>query len=1502
MWQIESSARRVAVPSPVPDKCARAPDQTPGLSTFAVSVATINVLALDDPASQSQRRKARSGHTARIDMQCHEAGWSCVGLQETRTAAGRSSTAHYHVFASGCDTTHTAALGCELWIHRTRALVRTSSGTSVSADSFSFTVPHADPRRLCVVAQHQHFALVLVVLHAPCLLTTTTVDDLGDWWLTTADLCTQWLTSPFALVFLDANAAVSRSAEGIAGSLNLEPHSDQADLFAGFVERCGLAIPSTFPSLHRGPSFTWTHARGTRLRRDYVLVPQDLLPTVSDSFVVTDWDNGFAHEDHLPAVLSLGALVCPLASARRVRWDSAAFLDPSKVSAFQRALDALPVPTWDVPVSSHCRLHDSQVLALAQQFFGAVPGVRPHRHGVLSEATRNLIAFKRQVLDFSRGCPGDPLVVQVLRDLEGQLRPLVAADQRAYFDQVLQGIEDAGAQHDFKTVFKQLNRLCPKRKRAGGHASVSRPLPMLRKPDGTTATTMEEQQKIWLHQFAQVEAGLVLSFDALQAMDAAGFGVPMADFDFAVIPSEWEIHQKIKGLKRGKAAGTNSIPPDVYKAGAAPMARHLCALTTKAAVHAHEPLSWKGGRLVPLWKATHSPTDPAAYRSIFVSDYSAKIYHQCVRQQLVTVWERSITGLQYGGRRGHGVDMAHHVLQAHGFWAKSQHSPAGVLFVDLKSAFYSVLRQGLHDGADLDNALVYFLAQHGVHPDQIAQIAHDLRVASADNATEGISAHTARVLQDLLFNTHFWVDHLPTPVRTARGTRPGDPIGDLLFNMLMSLILADARRSIMQAADAPWLGQAGPAPFPAEAISLGPIGFLDVAFVDDAAILCHAPSNEAVLDLIQSAVAFRVIFLLYVAGPGSMAFKQSLVDCHHRAQWSHSGIDYSLRLVMQYKHLGTWMQAGMVHGREVVARTAALRSSWGPLVRTLYARPQIALHRKVALFRSLSLSRYTYNVHVWVGVTEREWNRWTAACRVPLTSLVRARFGKRVAFDLSVDTLAGLVGLPAPMDLVHVARLRYWSRLLRVCPPVLWSWMLRTVGSSLSWLDVLRKSFEWLLHFYPYPLPVAADAPISEWASFVNLDSSWSGRLKTALDAASGWRRSQAEAKVWNSRFDQAVVRCGGVLPDEPVPPASLPWECELCGQAFSGKAALAMHSTKVHGYRNVARYFATDGRCAACARDFSTRPRLRQHLTAAPSCLPTLRACFAPLDAAEVDELDAKDSADAAALKQAGWHATKALVPRIKTYGPCLPPPGSDEAELMRGRSLRRRAQVTPGFHLLAGRQVGSEDAPLPNEVIRVGQVDLPPFVMHSAGGWNRADGRMDSGGLAREYARCHFKHVVIAHFFSGFRRDNDLHCVVEHSAVVRGVCVMTLSVDMCMQKTVATADLSRFSSTTWWLDRIRSGQLIAAGGGPPCETYTAARLLDNGPRALRSRMCPYGLPFLTKKEWKQVQIGTILVNFLLEVILMLAWTGGCGWLEHPQWPVWAARKDPLSVGVESY
>eukprot|EP00438_Fugacium_kawagutii_P028838 Skav229822 [mRNA] locus=scaffold2672:76324:80457:- [translate_table: standard] len=1232
------------------------------------------------------------------------------------------------------------------------------------------------------------------------------------------------------------------------------------------------------------------------MRRDYVLLSQSLRHWQVCSWTMTDHDTTFAHDDHLPAALHISGpfhYTAELGTAP-LQWDRDALQDPVQCARFQEALLTLPLPTWQVKPDDHCRLWERQLRELGQQFFARAP--TRHKKLRLPESACNLIAFKRQALDFARkeGSVHTPEIKQLLRELECLIKPHVRRAQTQFYEDLVASAHDDSGRADSRELFRVLLRLGRRSARKGG----PRPLPALRTSDGSMAKTFEQQQMVWFQQFARIEAGFQTTWAALQELNGDGPTVPLVDMDPALFPTDWQLLRGLRRVKAGRIPGPNELPPELLKAAAPVFARQMSLLTNKIVATAKEPLTWKGGRTCPLYKGSGSPQKPESYRSIFISDYTAKLFHRTLRGHLAAAWERKITPLQSGGRPGYATNIIHHHLQVHQSWCYDQGLRSATIFFDVKSAFYAVFRQAVITSPLDPDRLPFALAKHGLLPPDLTAM---LTALERDAADFDLSRHLDAILRDMMHNTHFFLPGVPHPCVTTRGTRPGDPVGDILFNLVMVHVLRDMREQVMSEVDIAWIGAGQPHVDYEEVQEVPRFAFGELAFVDDCAVMIHAPTNDQLQDAIAKvtsafvqATAKRGLeinwkegkteVLWHPDGPGSRALRRQFATEGALTFASPTEEQPTLRVVNAYKHLGTWLQTRQQHTRELRARVSAASAGWGPLAKSFYRKPAVPQTTKTFVFKMVSSARHLYQAHTWTNVPPKDLERWADALRPMLASLVRGPLQGLAPFLFSVAELAGLAHMLPPLDALHLARLRYFKRFLRMCPSAMWA-MLQQDQQDNSWLALCRQSFGWFLQHYDYPLPLRADGPMMEWLHFIQLDPSWQGRLRTAALACRNYHRARAEHRCQVAQFERAFAQMGALLPDSDTGIKNLPWECGHCAARFATSKGLAIHSHKKHGYKDKVRYFALGDVCLACSRWFHARPRLCRHLQVQRQCLAAYEACFAPAEEDTVDALDAADRALHRDLRQQGWTEFHALQACLRLPGPVLPPPGTDEAAYMLARSRARTPNPDPAFTHLFG--MCTAEPPARSTDLWWQDADLPAFVFQSSGGPQRGDGRLDMTGLAKEYALLHIRCLVFVHFFSGYRRDGDLHTILDQQSLTSGTCLFTLSVDLCMQR--ARGDLAKPAALRWWRERALSGQLMGCGGGPPCETYTAARCQEgDGPRPLRDRACPWGKPALAPKEWAQLAIGSQLMHFMLMMTVLMVQTGGCAFVEHPQWPLW--------------
>ena len=228
----------------------------------------------------------------------------------------------------------------------------------------------------------------------------------------------------------------------------------------------------------------------------------------------------------------------------------------------------LHIPKWRVAVDDHAAIFEKQVLDLSQQFFAKSSAKA--RKISLEEDTHALIAFKRQALDYGRknGVIQDKCFREELKQVEKEVAKLVRRDTQRHYDQVLAKLDAAGEMANHRLVYRMLHRLGRKK---GGTPPGPRPLPMLRKPDGTHAQSYTEQQTMWMDQFCAIEAGLPITWaELLRRNEEAKETMPAHQFEPAVFPTAWDIQSGLASLKRDKVPGPNNLPPAVMKAGGKP--------------------------------------------------------------------------------------------------------------------------------------------------------------------------------------------------------------------------------------------------------------------------------------------------------------------------------------------------------------------------------------------------------------------------------------------------------------------------------------------------------------------------------------------------------------------------------------------------------------------------------------------------------------------------------------------------------------------------------------------------------------------------------------------------------------------------------------------------------------------------------------------------------------------------------------------------------------------
>ena len=146
-----------------------------------------------------------------------------------------------------------------------------------------------------------------------------------------------------------------------------------------------------------------------------------------------------------------------------------------------------------------------------------------------------------------------------------------------------------------------------------------------------------------------------------------------------------------------------------------------------------------------------------------------------------------------------GADFCQHMGRACWEMAHAQAKSACQLFVDLRAAFASIGRQLIYRHGRTDADICEFLATFALPRDAFHQVKEILGKPAALERFVG-SRHLRLLIEETLRATWFTTDGLAQPSGTTCGTKAGDPLGDLLFTVAVTLVLEEVVQRLRAAA------------------------------------------------------------------------------------------------------------------------------------------------------------------------------------------------------------------------------------------------------------------------------------------------------------------------------------------------------------------------------------------------------------------------------------------------------------------------------------------------------------------------------------------------------------------------------------------------------------------------------------------------------------------------------------------------------------------------------
>ena len=1508
------------------------PGDTPCDDTSAIRCASFNVHTL----------KMRGAITA-MRHQCEERGIHIIGLQETRTADPTTIDTSYLRFVAPSEKGNG---GIELWLS-TKTPIKTSRGcTHLRRDDV--LILHTSPTLLVATIKILGRSTTCVVAHAPHRGHKT--EDILQWWQeTTTHLSKHHHQEPI-LLMIDANATV-QDAQPHIGPVGAEEVDTGGRCLSQFCQTFDIALPSTFANLHFGDNATMFGYNATHrgIRNDYVGISLELLDWCTQSWIDASLDAGHGKIDHAAVVLDLHwpalSFRAPMSSIRFDR-HKITMATPEQWTEF---FSDWPVIPWSTDITTHVQQIEQHIGDRLAQTFPKDPHYK--KGSCMTEKTRDTYLQRRhlrntmnatkgkceqwvQQYGLARWCGrnGYRIRFKILalalraswrwmryKSLSQRLQHQLRADQNQWLEERMTILETT-APKEIPKFLKPLRM--GKRVR---HLGL-KPLPQVRMENGELATNHEQAQQRWRSHFAAMEGGCPVTMEQLwhEQLDRRD-DHEYQSHPLDAIPSVFELEYFMRQSKSNKAMGWDAIPGELLRQGAPQLSYHMWPVLAKMAMWIDEPLQWKGGKLITAYKQKGSAQECNSHRALLVSSSMGKAMHNVWRRRVYPFVQSGSTSLQFSAHHRALVSQASHCARLFAQQAEYHDRSCFLIFLDIQSAYYQLIRQHAVDLTMEDSDVMRFLTRMGVDPMHIEELAHILSQPSALTELQ-CPPHLHSVVSEIHRATWWTLRADETIIRTSKGTRPGDGFADILWALCFSRYLHrinDCLEHLGICRPLAWNGEHGFFSEPGDRLVPGGA----IVWADDAVVAADTDDVQRLAPMIKVTMEVIITELLRLGmrpnmtkgkteamllprGHGSRKVKQ-YVHCYCKGQIAldmENPEHQVLRIIPRYVHLGGVLTHDGRIKQEIRRRLAMAHDALHPYRTKVFRNQRISLSKRVRLIASVAIPALTYNVGTWPQLLGSELRLWTAGVfRLYKTAFTKL-YNTETQFHMTDEHIIGLTGLPHPELLLRIQRVKQFGHYLQRQCDYFWA----LAGQDQRWLQTVHRDLCFLHDqvrgFTRLPVP-DDENNIHEWQQcWTTRPSKIKGLIRRAQAHHIGQTQLHDAVTEFHDRMydilSQAGLRHPGALS---VQPATCHF-CFPCNRAWPTYRAWAMHAFKRHGRISKYRRLQAGTRCEACGTDFPTHARLCRHLRSAKYCAETVAAERRWTEAGlvtgnrEADRLDEQNC----------------LIPSIATEGPILP----------KKHGWAMTEQVYDILQLFSSRDWDSELQPEteelmeaiqttaihPAEIAEVIEAQIHYYDKETATERLRDFHQRVQDRIPTMETQAHIqtklgkkkwqdeqesfyyvesnkiphtptRYLYVVHLFSGIKRAGDLHSCINELVPPNGCTYMPISLDVVLDE--QRGNLMDQANQEFWIRQSLAGKLHATVAGPPCETWSVARWRyyddGEGPRPLRRSESVWGLPILKLRELRQILTGNCLLHLALLMAAAQAVAGNLSFVEHP-------------------
>ena len=619
----------------------------------------------------------------------------------------------------------------------------------------------------------------------------------------------------------DFNCSIGTVESDFIGGVGAEFEDFAGSQLRQLCQRFRLWVPSTKDGLHVGPSWTHMNVHGTCHRLDYILVAEQCCDGIIESKVEYDMDVLNGDKDHkvvrltMELKISYGGQTGMKRTPLYDRDEARSFCHRDVQSLFTN----MPLCRWSCDTNEHWSNLREHAQSECVRWFPKKK--RTQRQLYFSEHAWNMLCHrkdlrqehralqqKRRLHDLKFFFSGwkdrgfshenadawtrsghlfnlqEAVVLEARRNVDVKFKHIKKVEWRQWVRQCLDQNVSALQQAKVNEVHKILK---PKRmvdkKKSGG----KRPLPGFLDRHGMWQTSPSAIAVAWQKQFSEIENATETTISALLAKSSPCRS-PITDKQLEQIPTLYELEQSIRNLDCEKAPGLDSLGAEVWQADTASTSMRVFPLLLKSAVRRQAIAEHAGGWILPLYKGKGPPCKMQGYRAILLEPTLARIFSRTWRSRLVDGLANVAADMQWGGRQGIGINPLH--LQVRMWQSNAKHcqKSLSLIFIDLKTAFYSVVKPMLASFDGSDEAIVSIFQMLKLPPSAyqafLENIGHEdliLQATRSELLADCVGANLA--------STWFAVPNGTGLLAPQTGSRPGDPCADILFGFIMAQVL-----------------------------------------------------------------------------------------------------------------------------------------------------------------------------------------------------------------------------------------------------------------------------------------------------------------------------------------------------------------------------------------------------------------------------------------------------------------------------------------------------------------------------------------------------------------------------------------------------------------------------------------------------------------------------------------------------------------------------------------